>query len=230
MTLFKSELITKIIEFSKKLHQCNLDIKYDESSFRDYLLIAQVYTNRQLCGKISMYYKPTKKTFSLKTNIANEEIQKIVLKEWDKLNGMDIFDGKSGIYEAFVDGSFISQKTRYASVIYLGNEIKAELCGTIEDTSCRQFGGELKSVIETIKWCRQNNVKQVRINYDYEGIEKFATGKWQAKNTLSKEYVNFIQQVDDVKILWRHVRSHSGNERNNRVDLLAKGDATEIIE
>jgi ribonuclease HI len=79
----------------------------------------------------------------------------------------------------------------------------------------------LKSVIETLKWCDENNVKKIRINYDYEGIEKFAAGKWKSGNELSKDYVNFIRQTK-VEIEWRHIKSHTGNIKNDKADLLAK--------
>ena len=111
--------------------------------------------------------------------------------------------------------------TGYGAVIYLGSELKAQISGTILDVEFRQFGGELRSVIEVLKWCAANKVQKVRINYDYQGIEKFAAGEWKPKNDLSKQYVDFIKNTN-INIEWRHIKSHTGNSKNNEADALAK--------
>ena len=203
----------------------NTDIFFDNIFFRDYLARLDVSSKGIFKGKLSLYYKPSKKTYSLKRQIINPEIDFIIESTWNKLNGFETYSSNSGIFEAFVDGSYISGITGYGAVIYLGDEIKAELSGSIADTQFRQFGGELKSVIEALKWCNENNVKKIRINYDYEGIEKFANGSWKAKNSLSMEYTNFLQTVQ-TEIEWRHIKSHTGNTKNDRADFLAKKAAT----
>lgn len=221
MTMCKNELNNKALELKQALETKNINTSFDNTSFRDYLVKLDINQKGILKEKLYLYYKPSKQTYSLKKQIKNPELDSIVDSIWNKLNGFETYDTQSGIYEAFVDGSYIDGITGYASAIYLGENIKAELYGTVENTQFRQFGGELKSVIETLKWCKQNNVKEIRINYDYIGIEKFATGKWQAKNELSLEYVNFIRKTA-TKIQWRHIKSHTGNIKNNRADMLAK--------
>ncbi|MCL2390246.1 MAG: reverse transcriptase-like protein, partial [Endomicrobia bacterium] len=160
-------------------------------------------------------------TFSVKKQISNAEIEKEIDAVWDNLNGSEVYGAESGIYEIFVDGSYIGGVTGYGAVIFLGKEVKTELSGTVADTQFRQFGGELRSVIEALKWCEKNGVSKTRINYDYEGIEKFATGRWQPKTGLSKEYVDFIRKTK-VEIEWRHIKSHTGNSKNDIADKLAK--------
>jgi ribonuclease HI len=221
IVLCKKELQNRAIEFQKKLKNQNIYITFDNTSFRDYLVILNVNVKKNLIGKLSLYYKPTKKTYLLKRQISNLEVDAIVESTWNKLNGSDVYPAVSDIYEAFVDGSYIEGATGYGAIIYLGDEIKAELSGVIQDTQFRQFGGELQAVIKTLKWCYSNNVKKIRVNYDYEGIEKFATGKWKARNTLSSEYVNFLGK-SQITIEWRHVKSHTGNPKCDRADFLAK--------
>ncbi|MDR1926910.1 MAG: reverse transcriptase-like protein [Endomicrobium sp.] len=219
--LYKKELKNRALEFQKELKSQGTDIAFDNMSFRDYLVILNVNVKGISIGKLFLYYKPTKKTYSLKRQISNPKTDAVIELIWNKLNSSDTYSAESGIYEAFVDGSYIAGVTGYGAVIYLGNEIKAEISGVILDTQFRQFGGELQAVIEMLKWCHDNNVKKIRINYDYEGIEKFATGKWKARNTLSSEYANFFRKVQII-IEWRHIKSHTGNVKNNRADFLAR--------
>jgi ribonuclease HI len=220
-TLYKSNLKNKASELKKEANKDGLELIFDSNSFRDYLVKIVVKTKGILKGSLLLYYKPTKNTYSLKIKIGESQIYTLIDSVWNKINSFKTYSANSGIYEAFVDGSYINGTTGYGAVVYLGEEIKAELSGTIPNTQFRQFGGELKSAIETLKWCIENNVDTIRINYDYEGIEKFATGKWKAGNEISKAYVDFIRQ-SDVKIEWRHIKSHTGNTKNDRADLLAK--------
>ena len=227
-TLYKNELKNKALELKEEFDKKDLELIFDDNSFKDYLVKIVVKTKKGITkGNLFIYYKPTKDTYSLKRQIKDVQTDLFIDSLWNKLNGSEIYTAKNGIYEAFVDGSYINGTTGYGAVIYLGDEIKAELSGTVPNTQFRQFGGELKSVIETLKWCDENNVKKIRINYDYDGIEKFASGKWKSGNELSKDYVNFIRQTN-VEIEWRHIKSHTGNIKNNKVDLLAKRAASKL--
>ncbi|MCL1971923.1 MAG: reverse transcriptase-like protein [Endomicrobia bacterium] len=225
MTLYKNELNSKAFEFQNALKNEGIEAFFNDESFRDYLVIAAIRKNGISFGKVSIYYKPSKNTYSVKKQIPDEEISRIVENVWDNINESGTYGAESGIYEAFVDGSYISGVTGYGAVIYLGGELKAEISGTILDVEFRQFGGELQSAIEVLKWCAANKVQKVRINYDYQGIEKFATGKWKPKNNLSKDYVNFIGNIG-INIEWRHIKSHTGNSKNDEADALAKKAAT----
>ncbi len=223
MTLYKNELRSKALELQNALEKQNIEVFFDDNSFRDYLV--KLHVGGVSGGNLSIYYKPTKNTYSLKRQLNNSKFDTIINSVWNKINHFETYAAQTGIYEAFVDGSCISDVTGYGAIIYLGDEIKAEISGTVADTQFRQFSGELKSVIETIKWCQTNGVKKIRINYDYQGIEKFAAGKWKAGNDVSREYVDFIIKTK-IKIEWRHIKSHTGNYKNDRADLLAKKATT----
>ena len=226
ITLYKKELEDKAFELCKALKARDIEAAFDDGSFRDYLVMITLAGN---AGKLSIYYKPSTNTFSLKKKVAGNKTEQIVNEIWDNLNGADCYGKESGIYEAFVDGSFMNGVVGYGAVIYLGNELKAKLSGTIKELEFRQFGGELKSVVETLKWCQNNGVQKLRINYDYEGIEKFVTGKWQPKNALSKYYVDFVKN-SKISLMWRHIKSHTGNSKNDEADKLAKNAALQAVE
>jgi ribonuclease HI len=111
-------------------------------------------------------------------------------------------------------------------VIFLGDKKVNEFSGRLDDTSTRQFGGELYSVILVLKWCELNNIDKIRINYDYLGIEYFATGKWQPKSILAQEYKTIIDSsCKNIHIIWRKIDSHTGNKKNDLADKLAKAGA-----
>jgi ribonuclease HI len=217
MTLYKSEVLTMILKLQRELKKYNIVSFFKKNSFRDYMASLTLVPN----GTLLIYYKPTKNTYSLKKQLQNSNVDNIIDFVWSKINSCEIYPAGSGVYEAFVDGSYISGIVGYGVVIYLGNKIKAELLGTVSSIHFRQFGGELQSVIETIKWCENNGVKNVRINYDYVGIENFVTGKWKAKNSFSKKYVDFVLKTK-IEIEWRHIKSHTGNKKNDLADRLAK--------
>ncbi|MDD2524202.1 MAG: RNase H family protein [Endomicrobiia bacterium] len=226
MTLHNKELTSFGNKFIKILHDCNLIATFDESSFRDYLLQISIKNKLVNLGKINIYYKPSKKSFSLLTsNIKDTEVVEIINKCWDKINNFATYSENSGIYEAFVDGSYINGKTGYGAVIFLGDKNIKEFSGNMADTSTRQFGGELYSVIEVLKWCCENNIQKIRINYDYVGIEYFATGKWQPKNPLAQEYKQVVLS-SKIEIMWRKIDSHTGNKKNDIADKLAKFGAS----
>ncbi|MDR3048971.1 MAG: hypothetical protein LBV16_03925 [Elusimicrobiota bacterium] len=223
MTLYRKELEEKARAFVKILNDFDIKASFDENSFRDYLaIIKSDYKGKGILkANLNIYYKPSRKSFSLAKKIKDDEFEKAVLAAWDKLNGFESHSAESGIYEAFVDGSYFNGITGYGAAIYLGDIVKTKLSGTVENTQSHQIGGELKAVMETLKWCDENNVGEIRINYDYIGIEKFAAGVWTAKNEIVKEYVKTVL-MSKVKIQWRHIKSHSGNTKNNLADSLAK--------
>lgn len=226
MTLYKKELEIFGNKFISILNKNELIASFDDTCFRDYLLQINIKNKLIKLGKINVYYKPSKKSYSLTTtNIKDKESIEIINKCWDKANGFETFKEESGVYEAFVDGSFIEGKTGYGAVIFLGDKNIKEFSGSIEDTSTRQFGGELFSVMQVLNWCKENNIKKIRINYDYLGIEYFVNGKWQPKNSLAKEYKQTVL-ASNIDILWRKIDSHTGNKKNDIADKLAKDGAT----
>ncbi len=226
MTLCKKELEQFGIKFVTLLNNNGFVANFDDSSFRDYLLQISVKNKLIKLGKIGIYYKPSKKSYSLvTTNIKDKASVDIINKCWDEINGFQTFSETSGIFEAFVDGSYIDGKTGYGAVVFLGDKKVTEFSGRLDDTSTRQFGGELYSVILVLKWCELNNINKIRINYDYLGIEYFATGKWQPKSIPAQEYKTIIDSCKNINIIWRKIDSHTGNKKNDLADKLAKAGA-----
>lgn len=45
----------------------------------------------------------------------------------------------------------------------------------------RNVAGEMHGAMYAVQWAFENGYSSVVIHYDYEGIEKWATGVWSAK-------------------------------------------------
>ena len=59
-------------------------------------------------------------------------------------------------------------------------------------------------------------MKKLTIYYDYEGIGKWATGEWKAKNKITQGYRDYIKQVKDkLELHFVHVKGHSGRFTKN---------------
>ena len=126
-------------------------------------------------------------------------------------------------WKAYVDGSYYHKKIGYGAILIRNNEIVKELFGLVpkEFSHSRQVGGELYAVIQVVKWCLKEKIKEITIYFDYWGIQKWVTGEWRANLQLTQNYTSFIRN-SNVLSHWQKVRSHSDDQWNQHVDELAK--------
>ena len=79
-----------------------------------------------------------------------------------------------------------------------------------------------------VKWAITNGYSEIEIRYDYEGIAKWITGEWKAKNELTKKYVVAMNEwKKSIQISFYKVVAHSNNKYNDMADALAKSALTE---
>ena len=64
-------------------------------------------------------------------------------------------------------------------------------------TNSRNVAGEIEAVCRGLHYLVGVGVRKATIFYDYEGIEKWITGEWQAKIELTKEYVQEFKRICD---------------------------------
>lgn len=128
---------------------------------------------------------------------------------------------------AYVDGSYLHSQKKFsfgAVIIYNGEE-KHFKAAFSDNTlaSMRNVAGEIKGAEFVMRYCVENDISHVDIYYDYEGIEKWCNGAWQANKDGTKAYKRFYDECSEkISISFHKVKGHSGNKYNDLVDSLAK--------
>jgi ribonuclease H-related protein len=218
---YEKQLKEKSSAFISKLCEENTVADIVPDSLREYSIKIKINDY----GTLNLYYKPTQDTYSVSfQEIKDEEKSAVLLKLWNELNGIpneDVYTNKG--YEIDVDGSYQNGITSYGVVIRKNGKKVGELSGIMDESEVHgshQVAGEIKAVTESIKWCRENDIRDVTIYYDYKGLEKWAQGKWKTKKAVSKNYADFMRE-DNIKIKWVKIQSHTGKKWNEYADRLA---------
>ncbi|WPC08793.1 viroplasmin family protein [Globicatella sp. PHS-GS-PNBC-21-1553] len=138
---------------------------------------------------------------------------------------------------AFVDGSYTNkpkEKYSYGVIIFYlenGEVAKKSFYKAFvgkEFMQSKNVSGEIEGVIESISWALENGIKDIKIYYDYSGIEKWAKGEWKAESLIAKKYTGFLSQVKaEIEIKFEHLSAHSGIKFNEEADRLAKNALVE---
>ena len=207
----------------EKLLLAGFPATLDDDSFRDYSAKIEVEGR----GGINLYYSPKKKIF--KTTF-HEIKDKTVVKEIKKILEQDLSEMNSGVtytnkgYEVDVDGSCFNDSTSYAAIVRKDGKVIKEISGLVNTDrikSSRQITGEIKAVIEAVKFCNANEIEEIRLYYDYNGLKYWALGQWKA-NLISTKYYRDFMKKQKIKIEWVKISSHTGVFWNEQVDILAK--------
>lgn len=231
--LYEDEVREKGASFARSLCDAGFSASVDTDSARDYMIKIIVAHGDIPCGKLRIYYKPSKKSFTMDgTELTNKSFIDSITSVWEgkavpakikKEKSSSAVEGKSE-YVAYVDGSFSHGVIGFGSVIIRNDEIEEEITGTCDDPealSQRQVPGEIEAVKKTIAWCKKKKIKTIAIYYDYAGLEKWAEGEWKTNNPITRDYAAYMKKCG-VKVIWNKVKSHTGNRWNDHADMLAK--------
>ncbi|MDH5698529.1 MAG: ribonuclease H family protein [Nitrospirota bacterium] len=88
----------------------------------------------------------------------------------------------------------------------------------------RNVAGEILAILKAIQWCQSEEITEMTIYFDYQGLESWATGSWRAKLPFTQAYAQAVNE-SGLTIHWVKVKSHSGDPENDLVDQLAKEGA-----
>lgn len=158
-----------------------------------------------------------------------EEAEEFVKGSEEKIENVEAVDG---VY-AYIDGSFDRVRGIYGSgvVIVDGNEkYEYKHAGNREDyAQLHNVAGELEAAKFVMWYAVDKKIKEITLFYDYQGIEAWATGAWQANLPYTQEYVKFYNKIKTaVKVNFVKVKAHTGVELNEVVDKLAKDAIAEF--
>lgn len=127
---------------------------------------------------------------------------------------------------AYVDGSYKDGVGYSFGCVFItkdGEELYYGYDNNKEMESIRNVFGEMLGVLVATRVAFQKNIKKLIIAHDYNGLSEWAKGNWNAKTTITKEYVRFLERYRpymDTEFI--KVKSHSGNKYNTISDKLAK--------
>lgn len=134
-----------------------------------------------------------------------------------------------GYAVAFVDGSFEEKLKRYSyGVVCIDRDMnEIELYSFADNPKyidSRNIIGEVLGVFNALDWAITNGYEKIKLFYDYEGLEKWATKEWNAKSETARMYVYMLENnyKDLIKIEFMKVKGHSNNKYNEKADQLAK--------
>lgn len=154
----------------------------------------------------------------------DSSVKKVKVKSEDKVSPPEV----PGELIAYVDGSFRQgyEVYGYGVVLILDGEMVEKLSGfgkKAKYVSMRNVAGEVLGSIKAMDWAIEKGFKKLHIYFDYEGIEKWATGKWKRNNELTMGYHEYFKDRKDlIEVVFHKVTGHSGDKFNDMADQLAK--------
>lgn len=195
--------------------ECHIQVDgYPNAQYKSFKTIkeAEMY----LENKDVPIIKEKKKTTKPKVNITNAYIEGILR------------NSAESTVNAFVDGSYdkANEKYSYGAYIILKDDRLSfmQVFDDEEGLKYNNFSGEIKGAMMAVRWAIDNGYKKIHLFYDYEGIEKFATGEYKkTNNPISEEYKKFILEAKrKIWIQFFKITSHTNITYNDKADQLAK--------
>lgn len=130
---------------------------------------------------------------------------------------------------AYVDGSFNKETKVYGSAVVIldpdGNVLLKKSFPGTQYNEMWQVAGELRAAMAAVVYAEEYMADNLLIRYDYEGIEKWATGAWRANKEGPQKYVAFMGRKRNLEVSFEHVKAHTGDKYNELVDDMAKAAA-----
>lgn len=135
---------------------------------------------------------------------------------------------------AYVDGSYnqVSKEFSYGMIVLRdGKEYKyAKSYHDPDLATMRNVAGEIKGSEAAMRYAIDQELSQITIFHDYEGIARWCLGDWKTNKEGTKAYKAFYDSIKEkVRIRFVKVTGHSNDTYNDIADELAK-QAVGLIE
>lgn len=150
----------------------------------------------------------------------------------------------ASVIDLWVDGSFNNYLSIVGSGVYICQgqlaiydiDFRTTNIDLVKEHQC---SGEVLAVVGALTYLepyiKQGIIKNIRIYYDYSGIEMWYNNvinkqpMWQAKAVSSSSYISFLQEFTllypGCELSFHKVTAHTGIPANDRADILAKRGA-----
>lgn len=148
------------------------------------------------------------------------------------LNTIDVYEIDENIkptqHIAYVDGSFNNDNNigSSCSMVLKDNVVVNIDCKKVNKSyiSNRNISGELLSVLNTLKYCSKNNIKEITIYFDCMSIY---TCLLQQENEKDSDVIKYYKRMmkkylKTIKVIFIHTKSHTTNKYNILVDFISK--------
>lgn len=224
----KSAIGIKAAEFISKLPP-EISAEIIAGDFRPYMGKVRVFNSGVPAGKAVIYWSPKKGSFSLSLaevpDLALHELfnsafsgRKIAAAKFDPTK-----NNKTPALIAYVDGSCMVGRIGYGLAVYDGGVESFCESGPVPDrfSRMRQVGGEIYAAMRAVSWANRQGLSEIAIAFDYNGIQKWATGEWKTNLEATREYAAFMREAQ-VKVTFIKIAAHTGVAGNERADELAK--------
>lgn len=137
--------------------------------------------------------------------------------------------GKPTKNYAYIDGSFNPSTGVYGAGGFLidqyGGKHIIKKSGNDENwAKMRNVAGELLAAMTAVNLAWDLGMKKLTIFHDYEGVAAWPLGKWRCKKKETREYATALWNFMNagLRLYFKHVKAHNGEEGNEEADRLAK--------
>ena len=129
----------------------------------------------------------------------------------------------------YTDGSFnaVTGVWGYGAVVFeedVEGDTLFEFSGHgTKDAEHRNVTGECWGAVCGVKQAIALGYTKVYVCYDYQGVEMWATHKWNANNEMTQKYASIMYALGkQINIEFQKVAAHTGVRYNEMVDAIAK--------
>lgn len=156
-----------------------------------------------------------------------EEALKFIDEVEEPLEDVHVSSLKENEMIAYVDGSFDKDSGSYSyGIVLFTKDGKSEISSMEKDEKMkdmRNVAGEIRGAMVAMDKALKSGKDILYLYYDYIGIEKWAVGEWKANKYGTKMYKSYYDSIKDkLRVVFKKVTAHSGNEYNEEADRLAK--------
>ncbi len=129
--------------------------------------------------------------------------------------------------DLYVDGSWAPTKQLYGCgiVILVDGQVNKEFAVPGMEPAYNKFhnvAGEVFAAMLGYQYIQDHYPNpEVTCHYDYQGLEYWASGKWNANSSLAIAYRDAVAALP-YKVTFAKVAAHTGDTYNERADHLAR--------